>query len=144
MLSCQKQIYFCLHLNLNISIVQFIFHWVNPISFFLAWNLVQTELTCCGVNDPSDWHQSKAKKRPFLPESCCKAVQINSMCRIDNQLYGPYEKGCLEAFSDFLHSNAGVIGALIAVVAFIQIAVILVTVKLMKNTKKPDHCYPFY
>ena len=105
---------------------------------------MQTELTCCGDNDPSDWHQSKAKKRPFLPESCCKAVQINSMCMIDNQLYGPYEKGCLEAFSDFLHSNAGVIGALIAVVAFIQIAVILVTVKLMKNTKKPDHCYPFY
>ena len=109
---------------------------------------MQTELSCCGVNDPSDWHQSGNKTRPFLPESCCKAVlhnpEKNTMCRIDNQLYGPYEKGCLEAFSDFLHSNAGVIGALIAVVAFIQIAVILVTVKLMKNTKKPDHCYPFY
>jgi len=109
-----------------------------------AWNLVQTELTCCGVNSPADWHQSKSMERPFLPESCCKAVEVSSMCRIDNETFGPYEKGCLEAFSHFLHANAGVIGTLIAIVAFIQIAVILVTVKLIKNTKKPDKCYPFY
>ena len=60
--------------------------------FTLAWNLVQTELTCCGVNSPTDWHQSKSMERPFLPESCCKAVEVSSMCRIDNETFGPYEK----------------------------------------------------
>ena len=65
----------------------------SNVSFFtLAWNLVQTELTCCGVNSPTDWHQSKSKQRPFLPESCCKAVEVSSMCRIDNETFGPYEK----------------------------------------------------
>ena len=53
---------------------------------------MQTELTCCGVNSPTDWHQSKSKQRPFLPESCCKAVEVSSMCRIDNETFGPYEK----------------------------------------------------
>ena len=111
----------------------------------LAWNLVQTELKCCGVNGPGDWHLSNNTivETPFLPDSCCQAVQIDQKCRNDNH-FGPYEKGCLEAFSNFLHANAGIIGALIASVAFIQIAVVVVTVKLMKNTKKPDHCAPFF
>ena len=72
---------------------QFVLYCSNVSLFFTpAWNLVQTELTCCGVNSPTDWHQSKSKQRPFLPESCCKAVEISSMCRIDNETFGPYEK----------------------------------------------------
>ena len=110
----------------------------------LAWKLVQTELTCCGVNGPSDWHSKNAFKRPFLPDSCCAAVQLDSLCRIDNQTFGPYEKGCLEAFTLFLHANAGAIGGVVAAVAVIQIGIIAVTSALMKNTKKPDSCPPFF
>lgn len=106
---------------------------------------MQTELTCCGVHGPSDWHlQKNAFSRPFLPDSCCAAVQLDSLCRIDNQTFGPYEQGCLQAFTHFLHNNAGIIGAVIAIVALLQIAVIAITSGLIKKTQKPASCLPFF
>ena len=120
-------------------------NFIQKFVYFSAWNLVQTELTCCGVKGPADWHQQGSMQRPFLPESCCAAVPLgDSLCRIDNQTFGPYEKGCLPAFTHFLHNNAGVIGAVISAVALVQMLVIGITSKLMVKTKKPEKCPPFY
>ena len=37
---------------------------------FSAWNLIQTELNCCGVSKASDWFQ-QSSLYPKLPASCC-------------------------------------------------------------------------
>jgi len=110
-----------------------------------AWDLIQTELTCCGVSGPSDWHNDQtAFKSPFLPESCCAAVQLQSLCRIDNKTFGPYEKGCLEAFVQFIHYNSGLIASVVAIVCVIQVIIIVITSQLMRKTEKPKSCPPFY
>ena len=99
-----------------------------------AWNLIQTEFTCCGVKKASDWiFESGPFKHPQLPESCCTAVHLsqpqvrfqfhyftkidkyimiffNLKCHINNPTLGPYEKGCLEGLELAIFENAGFIG----------------------------------
>lgn len=112
-----------------------------------AWNLIQTELNCCGVSKASDWFQ-QSSLYPKLPASCCAYLPAfgpnKDECHIDNQVYGPFEKGCLTALETAVCDNAGLIGGVVAVVAIIQIAVIICTSFIMKKSEKPKSCPPFY
>ena len=69
---------------------------------------------------------------------------LKDECRLDNETFGPYEKGCLQGLELAISENAGIIGAVVAIVAVIQICIIVVTSFLMKNTEKPKQCPPFY
>ena len=97
------------------------------------------------MSGPADWHNDRtAFQYPFLPESCCAAVQLQSLCRIDNKTFGPYEKGCLEAFVTFIHQNSGFLAAGIGIIGLIQVIIIIITSQLMRKTEKPKSCPPFY
>lgn len=56
----------------------------------LAWDIVQTDLQCCGLSDPKEWLNFRSKHHEqdneLLPMSCCKSIGKNKKdthCRPD-------------------------------------------------------------
>ncbi|XP_031635536.1 leukocyte surface antigen CD53-like [Contarinia nasturtii] len=45
-----------------------------------AWNDIQTELKCCGINGPKDWTE---KLNITIPKSCC-GIQTTANCTEEN------------------------------------------------------------
>ena len=150
---------------------------------FLVWDVVQTELSCCGVKNATDWFRSysrtKNRSKKILPESCCATKPFDSFNVDHHCTYGdsrhPHNKvGCLGSLEDSIKRNEGlfsywpfaifeicnakifkliilffvifkgIIAAVIVVVALGQIGLIVASVHLMKNTKKPTSCQPCY
>uniref|UniRef100_A0A1A9WP44 Uncharacterized protein n=1 Tax=Glossina brevipalpis TaxID=37001 RepID=A0A1A9WP44_9MUSC len=40
-----------------------------------AWNHIQSEMMCCGIDDPTDWRRLSLNKT--LPSSCCRPQYID-------------------------------------------------------------------
>ncbi len=108
------------------------------------WDALQMRLTCCGVDMPGDWAASRwmADKRVdsrMLPDSCCDHDVHCSM-----EADGVYDIGCFTALEQAARHNAGAWGAAIGVIALAQIALLVVTVKLVKRVEKPESCKPCF
>lgn len=119
-----------------------------------VWDVVQTELKCCGVTNATDWFRSYSRRKNnskrILPESCCatkpfeEAVNGQHQCEYGNSQHPHNTNGCLRALEESIKRNEGIIAAVIGVVVLGQIGLIIASVHLMKNTKKPNSCYPCY
>lgn len=80
-----------------------------------AWNEVQTEFKCCGINNYTDWHGNpKYSNNTDLPNSCC----ANPPCN-DGNHFGP---GCYKAFVDYLEDHVYYVGAVGIAFAVIQVS----------------------
>jgi len=114
----------------------------NPRASEAAWNLIQTELQCCGLSGPGDYSQQDA-----LPASCCALLYIDvsgqpEKCSKDTSSL--HQEGCQKAFRSFLGRKVGVLGAVAVLVALVQIVIITATSNLVKQWRIPGHCYPCY
>lgn len=107
-----------------------------------AWDLMQTELKCCGVHDKKDW----VRHYRNLPNSCCENLPVgrNSVCKLFDKQFPSYDQGCVAAMEQSVLNNEEIIAAIVAITAIIQIALIMAACHLMKVTKKRESCYPFY
>ena len=87
-------------------------------TFFLVWDVVQTELKCCGVTNATDWFRNysrnKNKSKKILPESCCatKPFQTFNNGRQYHCTYGDSQHphnmiGCLGALEESIKRNEG-------------------------------------
>jgi CD63 antigen len=79
-----------------------------------SWDMLQTELDCCGVRTYSEWDAILGTPGIY-PPSCCKVGQ--PPCRID----GVAKQGCLGKLTDKIVDNVSVIGGIGVGVAFIQV-----------------------
>lgn len=119
------------------------------------WDILQTDFDCCGVAMPGDWTLTAwSRRRPIgaahgvgkteLPESCCKALPFgpykNDKCTIDDA----YTRGCIAALKTSLASNAGVLGAVAVIVAFVQVALVFAACQLKKGLRSPGSKPPFF
>jgi len=106
-----------------------------------AWDLIQTELSCCGLGGPQDY------VTPVLPTSCCGPLRIDTLGNVETcslETESLYTSGCEVAFQRYLNRNAGVLGGMAVAVALFQVAVIASATILLKRWEKPDHCTPCY
>ncbi|VVC30578.1 Tetraspanin/Peripherin,Tetraspanin,Tetraspanin, EC2 domain [Cinara cedri] len=62
------------------------------------WNLVQSEMECCGVNGPKDWAPVLHNK---LPTTCCREIPVDGHCTIIDS----YKLGCFKRFETQLEGN---------------------------------------
>lgn len=113
----------------------------NPPASEQAWNLIQTDLSCCGVEGPGDYPDQAE-----LPVSCCRERlfiqgQLEDCSRASASLH---TAGCHRAFRGFLARKVGCIGAVAVVVAMTQIVMVVIASNLVKKWKIPGHCYPCY
>ncbi|XP_041977761.1 CD63 antigen-like [Aricia agestis] len=74
------------------------------------WDEVQTDFTCCGVVNSSDWLVPLNTTDTLgLPVSCCSHIPGTVTSFVCNTTMG-YSTGCSVAFGDWVQSHAGTIG----------------------------------
>jgi len=92
-----------------------------------AWDKLQDEFDCCGVDNATDW---KAVLPANPPESCC--ADVAATCTYTNA----YPKGCKTAFEDWLKDKIAIVGGVGIGLAFIQIVGILFACCLARAIRK--------
>merc|ERR1712126_134519 len=89
-----------------------------------TWDIVQNELHCCGVENSTDW----ANTRPDMftakqtPDSCCIGGQKGGCGKTDAE---KFEVGCYSLFKTKFIDNIAIIGAVALGVAGIELAIVL-------------------
>ncbi|XP_049906345.1 leukocyte surface antigen CD53 [Epinephelus moara] len=71
------------------------------------WDVLQTQLDCCGVNNKTDWGEN-------VPASCCQ-----SNCDTQNPEY--QEKGCVEKLKNLFEENFLTTGISVIVLCIIEV-----------------------
>jgi len=117
-----------------------------------AWDLLQTELHCCGLNAVDDYKDHayfrNSSRLGSLPASCCQGLQVDDMgkvkerCRKSSALR--HRPGCASAFRSTLRNNLSVVAAVGMLVALVQLVLIIAAGFLVKHWKAPGACYPCY
>ncbi|CAK5008511.1 unnamed protein product [Meloidogyne enterolobii] len=92
----------------------------------LAWDQVQRQFYCCGVNNASDW-------RGTPPDSCCTRFHNGCAKIVQPPLY---EIGCVEAVQRWIVANAMILGCISAFLAALQVIGICFACCLSKSILK--------
>nr|CAD2135039.1 unnamed protein product [Meloidogyne enterolobii]CAD2200647.1 unnamed protein product [Meloidogyne enterolobii] len=92
----------------------------------LAWDQVQRQFFCCGVNNASDW-------RGTPPDSCCTRFHHGCAKIVQPPLY---EIGCVEAVQRWIVANAMILGCISAFLAALQVIGICFACCLSKSILK--------
>jgi len=121
---------------------------VTPDAMTDAWDMIQTDLECCGVSGPRDFRQSPFfREKSHLPVSCCGPLVLDvqgqaEKCRTSTPTV--HKRGCHEAMEQFLKMYMGALGGVAALVAAMQVMVITAATILIGKWARPSHCYPCY
>ena len=78
-----------------------------------AWDDIQKEYTCCGVEGPGDWIEYgpfTSASDPF-PDSCCEDAENISLCRADSSKL----VGCYQKFEDIIKQNESLIYSIVSI-----------------------------
>lgn len=81
-----------------------------------AWDLIQGELTCCGVYGPSDW--MRVYSNGSLPRDCCSVMPLDMK---DCTLTYATANGCLPELLKLLNTKPLVLGAVAVGIAILQL-----------------------
>lgn len=108
-----------------------------------AWNVLQTNFKCCGVEDYQSWkNNTLMNTNQTVPRSCC----INESD--DPKVCNPYvlkpnadkstiyQNGCLAKFVHFAQQNVYIVGGVGIGLAFVQIIGIILACCLARTIKK--------
>merc|ERR1712038_157275 len=72
-----------------------------------AWDDIQTEYECCGVDGPDDWDIAGVDD---LPDSCCSWQEDPVTCKQDTSRLS----GCFTKFEDLIAQNEHLIFAIVS------------------------------
>lgn len=88
-----------------------------------AWDRVQRELHCCGVNNYTDWYKSAAwPDKDWVPDSCCKTETTNcGREKTNNPKQQFYNNGCFSELKYWLKSNLYIVGVAGITLGVIQV-----------------------
>ncbi|XP_036799568.1 tetraspanin-9 isoform X2 [Oncorhynchus mykiss] len=81
-----------------------------------AWNTIQTEWHCCGVNGYTDWHTALQEK--VVPDHCCQDIYQDCGRNATNQFW---TRGCYEKVEEWLDDNKHLLGTIAMCVLVIQL-----------------------
>lgn len=95
-----------------------------------AWNKLQEEFECCGINSADDWKASSDLNQP--PTSCCK-VEVNT-CNT-NKTSDIFGESCKHQFKDWVKHNEMIIGGVALGLAFVLVMGIILACCLAKAIK---------
>ncbi|KOB67504.1 Tetraspanin, partial [Operophtera brumata] len=101
--------------NLNASIAKY----NSDANVKKTFDIVQTDLECCGINGPGDWKNNSLA----IPPSCCDGQVITGgaapPCTPDST--GFHKEGCLTKLVTHLQQLSKVLGGVGLGIAFIQV-----------------------
>uniref|UniRef100_A0A8C7VNA4 Tetraspanin n=1 Tax=Oncorhynchus mykiss TaxID=8022 RepID=A0A8C7VNA4_ONCMY len=88
----------------------------NNVGLRNAWNTIQTEWHCCGVNVYTDWHTALQEK--VVPDHCCQNIYQDCGRNATNQFW---TQGCYEKVEEWLDDNKHLLGTIAMCVLVIQL-----------------------
>uniref|UniRef100_A0A1L8DK60 Tetraspanin n=2 Tax=Nyssomyia neivai TaxID=330878 RepID=A0A1L8DK60_9DIPT len=96
-----------------------------------AWRLIQSELSCCGIQGPRDWQQ--VFHNSSLPNSCCVQMPTTvSECTIEHSL----QDGCMHKLLSLLQHNALILGGVGIGIAVVQLLAVCFACCLSRAFKR--------
>jgi len=99
-----------------------------------AWDLLQTDLACCGSHNYTDW----AIVMPnAVPDSCCKE-DTKGCGSAPDYVDHINQKGCLVQFEDKFVGNIGIVGGVAVGVALAQVLAVAFACCLARGIRKGD------
>jgi CD63 antigen len=81
----------------------------------LAWNVLQTDIECCGIYGPKDW--KPITHNDELPKSCCYAIPVGGICTLEYS----WNNGCYESLESNIQDNSQLLIWTAIGFAFIQL-----------------------
>ncbi|XP_050665373.1 CD63 antigen-like [Leptidea sinapis] len=115
--------------SLNESIVQY----PNDINIRKSFDIIQTDMECCGVYSPDDW----ANNGMPIPAACCSAQEILDSkpvaCTPDSLNF--HKNGCLSQILVHLKDIALVLGGVGLGIAFIQLLGVVFACSLARSLR---------
>lgn len=93
------------------------------------WDVIQSDLLCCGNNGPKDWLNRPSQEFPL---SCCKIEGDKLNCTIENA----FQSGCINNLREYIMSFADTIWITMGVLALVQIVGVFVTFGIARTFRK--------
>lgn len=106
----------------------------NDSEITATWDVVQSQMHCCGINNYTDWLVGDNKS---LPLSCCQipaGTRGNFSCT-PNVTDTLYREGCLEMFGDYIRDNTSSIEIVGITLAIVQLLGIILSCYLAKQIR---------
>lgn len=101
-----------------------------------AWNIIQTEYTCCGVDNSTDWNRVMGDN--VVPDSCCQ--EYSQKCgQHDPSKW--FSKGCYDKIKAFIEQQTVVLGSVAMTVVVIQILGMAFSMTLFHQISKGGKKY---
>lgn len=103
-----------------------------------GWDIIQSELKCCGVDNYTDWfgsHGWPSEKR--VPDSCC--IRYVSGCGQSGVSSAWYSQGCIQAAKTMLQSHLLNIGVVLLTFAFFQMIAVIMSVVLVCTRRRSSN-----
>ncbi|KAJ9598192.1 hypothetical protein L9F63_011130 [Diploptera punctata] len=98
------------------------------------WNVMQSELHCCGVDSYHDW--MSVFHNNTLPQTCCKGNMEMNCTTASLKIYGI---GCIQGLAEFLKNRAVALGASAIAIALIQVFGIILSCKLATYIRQNNY-----
>lgn len=88
----------------------------NNVGLRNAWNIIQSELQCCGVTEYTDWYDALPDKT--VPDRCCQEY-YKECGRNASTVF--WSQGCYKKVVDWLDDNKHLLGTIAMCVLVIQL-----------------------
>ncbi|XP_030753787.1 CD63 antigen-like [Sitophilus oryzae] len=99
-----------------------------------TWDLVQTQMKCCGITNYTDWFTNKYSVNHTLPVSCCP-IPHGAMNIFNCSIATAYPEGCLETFGDYIRANTSSVEIAGISLALVQLVGIILSCYLAKQIR---------
>ncbi|XP_063216155.1 CD63 antigen-like [Bacillus rossius redtenbacheri] len=106
-------------------------HYETNKDYKNSWDIMQTDLKCCGIVEPSDWNNILKNATEF-PRSCCQNMPTSEHCSVE--LASP--TGCLSALQKFFVHYAYVLGGMGIGIGLVQLIGVVFACCLAKSIRK--------
>ncbi|KFV68526.1 Tetraspanin-1, partial [Dryobates pubescens] len=96
--------------------------------FSQIWNVTMEKVSCCGLNNYTDFNNSYWHDQTGTYPAPCLAGGL--LCLVHHHLCGCFLQGCFDQIVEEIRTNAGVVGGVAAGIAALEIASMAVSMYL--------------
>ncbi|KAH0626546.1 hypothetical protein JD844_001597 [Phrynosoma platyrhinos] len=100
-----------------------------------AWNHVQNEFRCCGVQSYMDWFE--VRNQTWVPVSCC--LQQSDTCQEDSTSW--WKEPCYEKVKLWLGENISAMGIFAACIIVVQVLGIVFSMLMYCQVRRAEKYY---
>ncbi|XP_036314246.1 CD63 antigen [Pipistrellus kuhlii] len=92
---------------------------------------MQTQFSCCGADNYTDWQKLPLEPKNWVPDSCC--VNVTEGCGLNFKVKDIHTEGCVERIGAWLKGHVLVMAAAALGIAFVEVLGIVFACCLVKS-----------